>query len=180
MKYNYKLVNNIEGEIEKVYNDKFIIKDTIIYQDNNYKLGDYVIVHGKGVKIENNRIFNLFNYKKYLLSVGIKYKIYATSSTKVNKNIKFRYKIKNKILNIINKRKIRNYLYTFILGNNDYLDSNIMDSYITNGISHLFAISGMHVAILSFLLLYILNKIKKTDLNYILVISFFTYICITI
>ncbi len=180
IKYDYKIINNIEGEITKVYSDKFIIKDTIIYSDNNYKIGDYVVVKGKGVKLENNRIFNLFNNKKYLLSINIKHKIYADTTIKINKKTKLKYKFKNSIINFINKRKTSSYLYTFILGNNTYLDNKIKESYKVNGISHLFSISGMHVSLLTFLLLYILNKIKKTNINYILVILFlFFFIFLT-
>ena len=152
MKYNYDIIDNIEGVITKVYSDKFIIKDTIIYSENNYNIGDYVIVKGTGVKIENNRIFNLFNYKKYLLSTGIKHKIYANNTSKVNNKTNLKYRIKNKIIDIINKRKPSNYLYTFILGNNSYLDNDIKNSYRLNGISHLFSISGMHVGLLTFLI----------------------------
>ena len=173
--YNYKITNNTEGIITKVYSNRFIIKDTIIYGETNYKIGDYVKVYGIGSKIENNRIFNLFNYKKYLLSLGIKYKIYSKSIVKLNNKVKLKYKVKNKIIDIINSRKNSSYLHTFILGNNNYLEDNIKETYRMNGISHLFSISGMHVSLLTFLLLYILNKIKKSSINYIVIILFLLF-----
>ena len=37
------------------------------------------------------------------------------------------------------------YLYTFILGDNSKLNSDIKGIFQSNGISHLFSISGMHV-----------------------------------
>ena len=155
MNYNYKIINDTEGIITKVYSNRFIIKDTIIYGETNYKIGDYVKVYGIGSKVENNRIFNLFNYKKYLLSLGIKHKIYSKSIVKLNNKVKLKYKVKNKIIDIINSRKTSSYLHTFILGNNNYLEDNIKETYRMNGISHLFSISGMHVELLTYLINYI-------------------------
>ena len=60
---------------------------------------------------------------------------------------------------------------TFILGNSKELDENILKSYRLNGVSHLLAISGMHITLISGLLLYTLNIIsKQKKLNYLITI----------
>lgn len=53
------------------------------------------------------------------------------------------------------------YLYAFILGDTNYIEEDIKESFQNNGISHLLAISGMHITFLFNGLYNLLNKIKK-------------------
>jgi hypothetical protein len=69
----------------------------------NYNLGDEICLYGNINEIENNRIFNLFNYKKYLLSKNIHYKFNIDKIELVKNNTKLKYKIKNII-----KKKSKN------------------------------------------------------------------------
>ena len=108
------------------------------------KLGDIVEVKGVLQKLKNNSNFYLFNYKKYLLSKKIKWIIKADKIKFIKHNTNILYIIKNKIVNRIESIKNNDYIYLFILGQNN-LDSEIRNSYSKNGISHLFAISGMHI-----------------------------------
>ena len=63
--------------------------------------------------------------------------------------------------NILKKRIGNNpYLNTFILGDKTYINDNVIKSYQENGISHLFAISGMHISLLSTIILRILKSLK--------------------
>ena len=55
------------------------------------------------------------------------------------------------------------YLKTFLLGDKSNLSTKVMSSYQENGISHLFAISGMHIALLSSLITRFLKKFKVTE-----------------
>ena len=50
------------------------------------------------------------------------------------------------------------YLFTFLLGDKSYINQDVLNSYQENGISHLFAISGMHITLLANLLEKILKK----------------------
>lgn len=89
---------------------------------------------------------------------------------KKNKNIL--YEIKNYLIKRINKIKRFEYLNTFILGDSSGISDNVLESYRTNGISHLFSVSGMHISLLSTIILLILNKIKRSYINYLFVIIF--------
>ena len=143
---------------------------------NNYKLGDIVTLTGTMNKPSNNRVFNLFNYKKYLKYENISYKFKIDNIKKISNNAKLRYKIKNIVISIIDKNVAKGYLYTFILGNNKYIDSRVMDSYRINGISHLFAVSGMHVTLLSVILLKIFNKFKCKNILVIFFLIFYMFL----
>lgn len=142
------------------------------HSDISLSLGDYVSVSGKFYLPGENTTKNIFNYRNYLKSK----KIYWITNNpeiniiKYNKNIF--YKIKNKIIHKINNE----YLNSFILGDNSYLDDTVITSYRINGISHLFSISGMHITLLSTLLLKLLSKILKSKkVIYILVSSFLIF-----
>ncbi len=165
----------IDCKKTKIYNQITIKgKEKVIinYQKNfNCKLGIKIKATGTLTKPSQNTIFNLFNYQKYLLSNKINYIFKANKIKIVNKNQSFLYKLKENLQTRINEYKSKNYLNTFILGDKNLIESEIMESYQANGISHLLAISGMHIALLAAIFLFILNKISKNKkINYLIVI----------
>ena len=130
------------------------------YGNIDYKLGDYIKVNGNLTKPYNNTIFNLFNYNKYLLSNKIYYILKADNIIKIKDNKNILYKIKNNIYERIDKLKSKDYVKTFILGDKQDLSGEILSSYQQNGVSHLLAISGMHISLLVVILSKILMKFK--------------------
>ena len=139
----------------------------------NYKLGDKLEVEGILNRPSDNSNFYLFNYRKYLLSNKIYYIMSADKVKLVRKNNSLFYKIKNYIYKRVEKLESKNYLLAFIIGDNNDIDEDIKNSYKDNGISHLFAISGLHITIFSSILFFILNKIIKHKEIVFLLISLF-------
>ena len=161
--YNEKSTSFI-GIVTKVIikNEKVTIyvknKETVIatYYDSkcNLKLGDKVKVLGSFKTPSTNTTEYLFDYRKYLKVRRIFYLIEVDSIKVIKSNRNIYYYLKQKI---IDRLDYNPYLFTFILGDKSYLESNIKRSYQSNGISHLFSISGMHTA----LLISIINKLLK-------------------
>ena len=56
------------------------------YSDINVSYGDYIYVYGVFKKPKENGNFNLFNYKRYLLSNKINYAVTASKITIIKKN----------------------------------------------------------------------------------------------
>ena len=178
-KYNKK-TNVIYGTVIECNNNKnkttLIVKEkekilVNYYNKYNCKLGEKIEIKGKIKRPRNNTVFYQFNYKKFLLSKKIYYIFTANKITKINNKINLKYKIKNTIINHINKYKSKDYLKTFIIGNNQNLDNKIKNSYQKTGIIHLLSLSGMHITIITTYILKILNKyIKKEKISYLITI----------
>ena len=168
--------------IELIAREKVLVnyyiknEDDIKFIVDNYLLGDKIKVTGIFKFPNKNTVFNLFNYRNYLKSKKIYWIFEANNLKNINTNISINYKLKNTIINKINKSKNSDYLYTFILGNTTFLDEQVKQSYQGNGISHLFSISGMHITLFASIILFILNKvIKKEFINYLIVIIFLIF-----
>lgn len=160
---------------EKIIVNYYANKEEEIKQLKKYQLGDKIKVVGNISLPNNNTNFNLFNYRKYLLSNKIYWTFKATDIKLIKHNKNFIYKVKNILYHRIDKIN-NNYLNTFILGDNSNIDSDVSNSYQINGISHLFALSGMHVSLITSFLITILNKIiKKKSINNIIVSLFLIF-----
>ena len=155
-----------------------ILEKVLVYDYDKVSVGI-----GYKVKVEgtidipdNNSNFYLFNYRKYLLSLNTHFIMKLDRLWVLNRGNIF-YKVKKSITDRINK--IDNpYLNTFILGDNSKLEDNILSSYQVNGISHLFAVSGMHIGLIVLVLEFILHKLKIKN-KFIIIIFILFYIFLT-
>lgn len=130
-------------------------------------LGDKVKLEGEfSLPIKKKDKYS-FDYERYLKTKKI-YCLFETKKLSVmssSKNI-FLY-IKEFVINRCKDK----YLKVFILGDKSTLDSNVIKTYQDLGISHLFAISGMHVSLLSTMLLKLLEKLKIKEDNRLKIVS---------
>ena len=185
LKYESKYIGNekiITGYIKEkyIYDDRveLLIKGkekVIVYLDKIYNasLNDYVSIKGKFTRPKSNTIFNTFNYKDYLKQEQIYWLFSGEEISIKNKNTNIIYRIKDYIINSINKRKSKDYLNAFILGNKKYISKDIKNIYQNLGIIHLFAVSGMHV---SFLLLFLKKIFKKNHLIILMFLFFYLFL----
>ena len=140
-------------------------KETIIaytYNKLNIKLGDKVKVYGEFIKPSSNTTNYLFNYKKYLERKNIFYLVKIESIKKLKSNNNIYYYLKNKLISHLGNNP---YLNTFLVGDKSLLRETVKRSYQENGISHLFAISGMHITLLSSIIKKLLEKLKLQEEN---------------
>lgn len=159
------IISNLSIKSDKltiyIKNKETIIASTFINQKKlNLNLGDKVMIEANFKEPSTNSTTNLFNYKEYLQRKNIFYLAEIHSLTKIKNNINPYYYLKQKIINNLEGNP---YLSTFILGDKTYLDSNVKRSYQENGISHLFAISGMHITLLTSLINKLLKNLKMQE-----------------
>ena len=173
-----KLSLIIKGK-EKVKCTYYINNESDINYYNNLELGITIKLKGTLSVPKNNTVPNTFNNKKYLYYNHINYVMNVDNIEIINNKVNIFYRLKNALINHINKYKSKGYLSTFILGDKSYLEDGVYDNYKNIGVSHLFAISGMHVSILSLIIMKLLFKLKDEH-KYIIVITFLLfYIFIT-
>ena len=160
------IVDRIEINTDKI---KILIKskediNCFYYYNNNKEknyllknidLGDKIKVYGK-LKTVNSSYKKTYNYiiinKLYLL----------------RKNNNFIYYVRSKILKSKNP-----YIPLFILGDKTGINKDVMSKYRFLGISHLFAISGMHISLLVVMISFVLKKTKINNKLLFFIVSIF-------
>ena len=147
------------------------------YFEDNLKLGDLISVAGELEEPERNRVFNGFDYKKYLYNKHIFYLMNANKISIMEKNSGLLFYFKNLVMDRINSiSKSKVYMMTFILGDKSFIDNEVKESYQDNGISHLFAVSGMHISLFAGIMLFFLKRVSYNNyFNYGMVCLFLLF-----
>ena len=153
------------GIIIKIEDQKLYVKNkeviiATINQKVNYQLGDKVKIIGIFQKPKNATTPYLFNYRRYCYQHNIFFLVKTKRIKRISKNKNLYYRLKQLVKNNTSNNP---YLNTFLLGDKTYLSEEAKRSYQENGISHLFAISGMHIALLGKIIEILLKKVKKRE-----------------
>lgn len=162
-------------ENRKTYIVKCIEKVLVNCYECEYDLqvGDKVIIEGTLKLPRENSNFNLFNYKKYLMSKKIYWTMESNKIEVVGKSNNILYFLKNWVRNRLGNNK---YLNAFIIGNNIYIEEDIEESYQKNGITHLLALSGSQVTLLSSIIFFFIKRFVKNKILNTIIISVFLII----
>lgn len=162
-----------EKTVLSVRNNETILVTQNGYQD--YHLGETIMVTGTIKKPSKTTVFHLFQYNQYLKSKRIYWQMYANKIEVKKQQQSFYYWIQEQFIMHMNKYQSKKYLYAFILGDSSKIDETTKEQFQSLGISHLFAISGMHVSLLSLFLSKLLSKICSKKMTKLLLTLFFIY-----
>lgn len=132
---------------------------------------DTLRLNGELEETEGSKDIYSFDYKQYLKSKNINYIIKIDKITLISKEKSFFKGIKCFLL----KRNSNPYIKAFIFGNNKSIITDVMSSYQEIGISHLFAISGMHVGLLTLVISKLLMKLNIKEKYIFIIISLFLF-----
>jgi len=145
-----------------------------------YFYGDVLKIDGK---LQIPEIFDEFNYKNYLAKDKIYYVIYYPKIEVLKKNtgnpifgaiLKFKNKITDKIENIMPFPEV-SILEGVILGNKQIFSEKIKNDLSITGTSHIVAISGMNIVIISNILMFVLVGLgmwRKQAFWFVLILIF--------
>lgn len=168
-----KYYTQYKVKIEKINNDKSY-KNTYVYLNlkstSNIKYGSIISFKGEFIEPEVARNYKGFSYKEYLKSVGI-YGTIKADNIKVigNKNLgvvktlanSASLKIKETIKEHIEDEDNRNLLLGILIGYDDELSKNIKEDFQNSSLSHILAVSGMHVSFVIMFVVSFLSKLKS-------------------
>lgn len=170
--YEYK-----DGYVSLILCNKECIVGNYYYDnvsDINYiKYGSNVLVEGILEVPSSNTIPNQFNYKKYLYTKDIYYVIKISKIKLISNEVNILYDIRNYINDRIDNIDKTGYMKAFILGVKDNIDSDQYSNYQTIGVTHLFALSGMHISVIVLILNRLLSKLGNIRYLFIDVILIF-------
>lgn len=135
------------------------------YSFINIEIGDKVTINGQNIALSKNHNEYAFNYQRYLLSKRI-VSIIDINTIDVNKSINI-YSLKRYLYKYIDYffQGILSeaYIKGFLFGDTSLLSDEISESIQINSISHLFAISGLHISIIISILEKILSQVIKNE-----------------
>lgn len=164
-----KKINGDQLTLEIVSKERYLVfytmkTETEVQKWDAVLIGATVSLTGSMAIPIGQTNFYLFDYQKYLWSKGIHFLWNTDSIEIVDEPHSFVYQVRNIFEKRMKNLQSEPYIRAFILGNTDFLETEMKSSYQQNGVSHLFAISGMHVGFLSMIILKIIEKLthKKT------------------
>ena len=160
-KLKVKMVNN-----DKKYKNTYVYVSVSKSSDKQFKYGDMVKLTGEYIEPSGAKNYKGFDYKEYLKSIKIYGIVELNSSTVLQENsISLLSQMFNnmflKYQNSIDKnfdKDTASLLLGLTLGYTQSIDEKIKQNFSESNISHILAISGMHVSYIASILIYVFNK----------------------
>lgn len=177
---------------------KFIIQDCLIEYEKNttdcdnkivvyteamadIELGDIVLFEGT---LQNYSFFNNSERNKLVQNIGYQTYVNFTNIKVTDGDIVLRDKIKEKTHNILfNNLNEDNagICYAMIFGQKEGLSDDIQETFSYAGISHILAVSGLHIGVLVSGIYFILKKLKINKYVRLVILTiilvFYCYLC---
>lgn len=187
-----KYYTQYKVKIESINVDKDY-KNTYVYLNlkNNPSIehGSIISFKGEFIAPEVARNYKGFSYKEYLKSIGI-YGTIKADNVKVigNKDLgivrnlanSMATRIKEKIKEHIEDEDSRNLLLGILIGYDDELSRDIKEDFQESNLSHILAVSGMHVSFVIMFVTFVLSKLnspkKISKLICIIFLVFFIFL----
>ncbi len=157
--------------------------DVLVYTSSyaDIELGDNISAEAS---LDSYLITDKYGLSSLIEGVGYSAYIDMSSLTVVGNSATIKDKIKNETFDILSSRLSddnADIMYSIIFGESGSIDKHITDQFSYAGISHMLAVSGLHVSVLFSLMCFILKKCKINP-KFSLVIMFcillfYSYLC---
>ena len=165
--YRYYMTDCVvQPEDGKAYGRKISCGDVVVYCDSkSAQLGDYMKAYGKIGLFKSATNEGEFDRARFYRSQGIDFSVKADDiKTSAGKHAwyyhrleKLRDTLSASLLSVTDETTA-GVLSSMLLGDKSYLDDEIKDLYQVSGISHILAISGLHISIVGMAFYRLLRK----------------------
>ena len=176
-KYEEGFENAYIIKTEKIDEDSFKAKAVFICYNESLKIGDRVEAKAKISMLENTP---LSNERSYYLDDGIfleitasEYSVLEAGDDKEGVLKRLNSFLSNRFYKYLNGQTA-SLFSSLLLGNDQMLDSGVKRDFSRIGISHILALSGLHITILTFLVGFILKLLRLPLIVKNLIIVSFT------
>jgi competence protein ComEC len=157
-------------------------KDSII---NRLHYGSQIVFNKPLQEIKNSGNPGTFDYKQYSLFQGITHQVNLSSKdfkllSTENKTWfgQFIFNCRHWVISTLQKfipgEKEQGLAEALLIGYKDDLDKNLVQSYTNTGVVHIIAISGMHLGLIYWLLLWLTKPIKRKKFLWLRIILILT------
>jgi len=136
-------------------------------------LFDRINLNGEIHKHKFSNNFNFFNFSDYLIQNKIYFSVDNISNFKIvkNYNLPFLLKIKKNIFKNFSNNIIDNFILGILFGDKSFIDKSIIENFKIIGISHILAISGLHIGFITTFLYFIFKKLKLNKITSFILLS---------
>lgn len=149
-------------------------------EDGEFKTGQTVILKGKLSSYGKATNPGGFDGRKYYGNRGYDYKLSKTKTIAVSEKYsrirEFLYEIKSESERILEENlgsTDAGIMDAMIFGDKTYLDREIKESYSASGISHVLAVSGLHISLLSGIVFFVFgNRLLPKGSGYVATVIF--------
>jgi competence protein ComEC len=131
------------------------LRDTI-----TYKVGSKLFIDAGVERINSLKIPNNFNFSKYLSRRNVASRLIINTYVETTDGYNLSRKIEDKIDNSSLSDLSKGLFKALVLGRKEGLPDELLDSFSDSGIMHLLALSGLHIGILTIILMFLLKPIK--------------------
>lgn len=153
------MVNVFEVDERKIKENALLY----IYEDKDYKVGDIIKAKVKIESLMDAGNPGVFNYKNYMRSNRVYSKLYSRRIELIGKDKNMLRKVKTRFLAYTEaefsrglKDDNKNFIFEVFTGINS-LDRELKEDFSDLGLSHLLAISGLHISIILLFLSFIFH-----------------------
>ena len=181
--YNRYIIKTIYNS--KIKNSKNTNMIAYIKEDIILFPGDIIKINGKFNKAQSKRNYGGFNYRNYLKQKKV-YGIVYVDNVSIIENKFDIYNILGKVkksindkINLLYKNQENSFLKSILIGESEELEDEIKENFRKSSLSHILAISGMHISYIVLALKFILEKtIKRKKLENNIIIIFLVFFSI--
>ena len=146
---------------------KVLLKTDQSITQETLKIGDHISWSGKLIntcKSSNNNSYYNFLCQKNIPLVGYINPSELKTATHLSKSPYrvFKYQIRQQGMDFIQEHLSENassIVLALIFGNKNFIDKNVRQNFAKSGTAHVLAVSGMHVGIITMLLLFLFRRI---------------------